>query len=340
MKRFPGDSIFDGVSPIDARGATSFSESPAPGAGVIRRDRFVPRYDAFFPEYFLSAIQTEHLIRDISPITTDVFGTTRHGRRTRPAGGKAPGVWVTETNMDATGTGLRGAEVQHMQAKAALRYFTSFVNKGVSAVHLFAVKGDGLALVDPTQPDGGPALRAIRRLNESLAGATAIRRPRPLSLLKISDRHNHRQFNGNGTAAHPPLYNRDVLGFFPFQIRSGEYAAAVYVMTRNIAKPLAPERYWLTIGGLRSSRVRATASDPLTGERVPVKVRRLSPTRVRVSMPVDRLPADAAPGSGPGDGGVTACQAPPDLAPQGTSDVHRPRTRALAALRGPRAGRR
>ena len=39
---------------------------------------------AFFPEYWLSGLQTETLIRDLSPVTTYVYGTP-HGRHTAPA---------------------------------------------------------------------------------------------------------------------------------------------------------------------------------------------------------------------------------------------------------------
>ncbi len=68
---------------------------------------------------------------------------------------------------------LTPGDVQHLQAKAALRYYTAFVNKGVSAVHLFAVKGENLALVDPADPAGGETPRAIRRLTAALRPARA-----------------------------------------------------------------------------------------------------------------------------------------------------------------------
>ncbi len=139
------------------------------------------------------------------------------------------------------------------------------------------------------------------RLTRSLDGAQELRRTKPLKLHRISDRHDHRQFAGDGTKGHPPLYNRDVLGFFPFQVRRGEYVAAVYVMTRNLAKPyrrgahpgrfdLPPERYTLDIGGLNASHLAAHATDPLTGKTVPVKARGLGGERVRVRLPVTDSP--------------------------------------------------
>jgi hypothetical protein len=321
MQRFPRDTWVDGGSPLDALGRTDFSERGAPGGGVLRKDRFVPRYDAWFPEYFLSAIQTESMIRDLSPITNDVYGTL-HGRRASPRGGGAPGVWITEANLDPTGAAPPGGVITerdrlHLQAKAALRYYTAFASKGVRAIDLFAVKGGNLALVNggffdavrragwgyPGNDAGGEMPRAVRRLSGALAGAKRLRRTRPLSLLRVSDRHNHRQFRGDGTRSHPPLYDRDVLAFFPFQLRRGRYVAAVYVMTRNLAKvqrrgaladphryDLRPERFRLRIGGFRSSRVRASATDPLTGASVRVRVRRLGRGRIELSMPVTDSP--------------------------------------------------
>ena len=132
---------------------------PQPTAGATTSS---PTYDAFFPEYYLNAIQTEHLIRDLSPFTTSLYGTP-HGRFTAPPGGQPPTMWITEWNLDPAGAdpsnpanlggaplpNLTDSDIEHMHAKSALRYLTSVVSKGVSAVHLFAAKHGSLALVDP-----------------------------------------------------------------------------------------------------------------------------------------------------------------------------------------------
>ncbi len=208
IKRFPRDSVFNFLEPLDALGRKSYDQQTSPQGELVRRDRFVPRYDALFPEYILTAIQTETLIRDISPITNDVSGTP-HGRKTHPRGAAPPTVWITEANLDPTGADpsdptnpggsiarLTRRDVEHLQAKAALRYYTAFVNKGVSAVHLFAVKGGAtLSLVNPGfferlrrsggqypgADAGGETPRAVRRLvrgavrsRASHADATAV----------------------------------------------------------------------------------------------------------------------------------------------------------------------
>lgn len=293
-RSFPRDQGFDGIRPLDGRGR------PAGRLDAQGRwhDSFVPRYDAFFPEHYLTAIQTEHLVRDLSPITTDVYGTP-HGRRTRPAGGRPPKVWLTETGLDPNG--IPRTVLPRFKAKATLRYLTSWINKGAAAVYLFAAgNADGpWALVDRRARRGGPALRSLRRLTRTLrAGRRPITRRVSVTLRAVSDTHGHRQFNGDGTRAHPPLYNRDVLGFFPYQVSNRRVAIALYVMTRDLLEPyrrrlpvgrarrydLPAERYRLTIAGVRRLPRALRATDPLRGKRVAVRLVRRSPNRLVVDI--------------------------------------------------------
>jgi hypothetical protein len=293
-KRFPERAVFNGIRPLDAWGR------PAGRLDAEGRwhDEFVPRYHAFFPEYYLTAIQTEHLVRDLSPITTHVYGTP-HGRRTRPAGGRPPKVWLTETGLDPNG--VPRTVLPRFKAKATLRYLTSWINKGAAAVYLFAAgNADGpWALVDQRARRGGPALRALRRLTRTIrAGRRPITRRVSVRLRAVSDTHGHRQFNGDGTRAHPPLYNRDVLAFFPYQVSNSRVAVALYVMTRDLLKPyrrglpawrarrydLPAERYRLTIAGVRRLPRALRATDPLRGKRVPVRVVRRSRNRLVVDI--------------------------------------------------------
>ncbi len=328
IRRFPADTILNEITPLDAAGRPSFEEEELPNGDAARRDEFVPEYDAFFPEYILTGIQTESLIRDLSPITTDVYGTP-HGRDARPPGGSPPAVWITEANLDPTGADpadpsnvgagpidrLTAADVAHLQAKAALRYYTAFVNKGVSAVHLYAVKGDNLALVDPGFFDqladsggsypgddaGGETTRAVGRLAAALDGSRRMPATRPLTLEAVSDDHGNIQFDGDGTAAHPPLMDREVTAFFPFQVRPGRYVAAAYVMTRSLAKPygedggpgrfdLPEAAFRLRIGGLGGPEVRVSATDPLSGSQVPVEITTRTANSITIEVPLTDSP--------------------------------------------------
>jgi hypothetical protein len=268
-------------------------------------DPFAPAYRSFFPEYYLSGIQTESLIRDLSPITTDIYGIP-HGRYTKPAaGGAPPQIWVTETNIVPGGSGVdTAADKRHLQAKAALRTLTSFVNKGVSALYFYAVGDNDFSMVDPAASGGGETMLAIRRLIASMSGPGGGSGARSLTLDGIADNHDHMQFAGDGTAAHPPLYNRDVLAFLPFQADANRFVVAAYVMTRDMGKvykpsaptsdvtryDLPPERYRLTVGGVRGYRLTASATDPLTGGSVPVTVVSRTASQVVLDVPLTDSP--------------------------------------------------
>jgi hypothetical protein len=245
----------------------------------------------------------DNLIRDISPITTTLNGV-EHGRSTHPSGAAPPGVWVTEMNIDPAGApaGMQPSNRLHFQAKAALRTLVSFVNKGVSNVDLFAAKDGNFGLVAdsffaslasgyPGDTAGGEVMDSVRRLMAGFDGAVPLAQPRQLSLLELGDYAGNRQFAGDGSADHPPLYNRDVFAFLPFQVSDKRFVIPVYVMTTNLAKPdMAAETYRLTIGGVLGSGVKVSASDPLTGASVAVKLVSTASDRIVVELPVTDSP--------------------------------------------------
>jgi len=315
LRSFPRKAVFDQLRPLDARGRPEGRRDPK-GAW---HDAFVPSYTAFFPEYALSAIQTETMVRDLSPIETSIYGTA-HGRYTHPKGAPAPTVWITELNVDplARNPKFSARDVRHVQAKAVLRSLTAYVNKGVSALHFYAANDPRYGLVDPAflraagtaagadrgDATGGKTMTAVRRLVGALDGARPLRRPRRISLSAISDTHGHRQFDGDGTAAHPPLYDRDVLGFFPYQLDAHRFVIPVYVMTRdlghvydggsNASDPrrldLPAASFRLNIGAVNGIGARVGASDPLTGATVPVKVVGRSRRGLVVDIPATDSP--------------------------------------------------
>jgi hypothetical protein len=298
--RFPQDAVFNGVRPLDALGRPEGWRDPA----GRWHDSFVPTYTAFFPEYYLTGIQTETMIRDLSPITTPVYGTP-HGRFTHPPGAPAPTVWVTETALDPGR--VPASALPCFKAKEALRYLTSWVNKGAGAVYLFAA-GDAdrpYGLVDTRSPAGGAALRALGRLTRTLhAGAGPITRRRSVGLASVADRADRTQFGGDGTPAHPALHDRDAVGFFPYQVSNRRVAIATYVMTRDLKhvyRPrlpggdprrydLPPETFRLTITGVRGLGAHLRATDPATGKRVPIRVLRRRAGTLVVQLPLTDSP--------------------------------------------------
>jgi hypothetical protein len=288
--RFPDDAVFGDVQPLDAEGRPDGTRE-----GDRWLDRFVPRYTAFLPEYALTAIQTETLVRDLSPLTTKIYGVP-HGRFTHPRGGRPPQVWITESNLDpgaALGGDNSGALThveRHLQAKSALRALVAYVNKGVHAFFFYAARDRRLGLIDPRDPGGGETIAAIRRLVRAFDGAQRLRHVQPLSLLRIGDFSNGVQFTGDGTPAHPPLYDRDVLAFLPFQVTPRRYVVAAYVMTRDITRRYRPRRFRLTIGGLDRCDMRVSLSDPLLVRRQHVRVVACSRRAVTVDVPLSDSP--------------------------------------------------
>ena len=252
----------------------------------------------FFPEYFLTGIQTETLMRDLSPIQTPVDGVP-HGATTHPPGGPAPANWVTEVNLDAAVArrlGMPAADIPELQAKAALRFYLAYAGEGAAAVDLFAAGGGGCCqLVSPGflaaaaagggypgDAAGGRPLAAVARMVASLHGATAVAAVAPLTLTAVASADGAA---GQPTGGGPPLPNRDVLAFLPFQVTARRYVAAVYVMTHNLARrytarpaadqtpyDLPPERFRLTIGGVDGRRARVALTDPLSGSVQPLSV--------------------------------------------------------------------
>lgn len=305
LQRFPKAALYNGTKPVDALGKPSFHT-----VGGEKRDDFVPIYDALFPEYFLSAIQTETMVRDLAPWTNKITGVV-HGRGAHPPGSAPPQVWLTEAGIDPSGADpsipgnsglphLSDADVLRLHAKSVLRMLVAFVNKGVGAVYPYGVEGGNLALVDPNfmsalakgypgDHAGGPVMDAVGRLVAAFDGSVPNPRVQPLSLLRIAQEGNHAQFKGDGTPAHPTLFDRDVLAFFPFEVRPGRYVVPVYVMTRDLLEPLGQENFELTIGGV-PQHAKVSATDPLTGTGVPVRVVSQSGSRLEVRMPVTDSP--------------------------------------------------
>ena len=280
-REFPAGAALDGNRPVNALG-----QPEGTSASGRWMDSFVPSYRAFFPEYYLSGIQTETLVRDLSPIATTI-GRVLHGRYTNPPGAfVSPELWITETALPPGSHINTPADKRHLQAKATLRDLAAFVNKGVSALYFYAVADGDWAMVDPAAAGGGETMTAVRRFTDAMTGPAALTASRSLTLKAIADRDDHVQFAGDGTPQHPPLYNREVVAFLPFQADENRFVVPSYVMTRDMSKvytpdapasdptryDLPPETYRLTVGGLNADRLTARATDPLTGGSVPVTI--------------------------------------------------------------------
>ncbi len=308
---FPQQAIINFDWPVDALGNADYFVN----AQGYSQDTFIPSFTSYFPEYYLTGIQTETLMRSLSPISTTIYGTP-FGDTTHPVDAQTPANWITETNLDATNAtalGMPDADLPDLQTKTALRDYLAYASEGAQAVDLYAAAGGGCCGLipqsffdavdaDPTSypgdSAGGPVMAAVSRMMATTAGAQPISSPRQLTLTAIaSDNDSDVQFQGNGTAAYPPLYNRDVLAFFPFQVSADKFVAGVYVMTRDLAQyytstpapgqtpyDLPPENFRLTIGNVDGATATVALTDPLTATSQPATIVSRTATQIVVQL--------------------------------------------------------
>jgi len=272
---------------------------------------FIPTYQSLFPEYWLTGTSTETLIRDIAPFTTYIYRFP-HGRQVAPPGGVPLQKWVTEFDMRPRGavlgpdeatpqTGaaatLSPADSAHFQAKVILRSLIANVAKGISREYhgLVALSEGGFLKALEADPShypgdasGGETMSAMHAMLSQFQGPGPGGALRQLTLGSITQVGNHAQFAGDGTAAHAPLYDRDVLAVFPFQSSPTHFVVPLYVMTRDLltlyrpgASPgdihrfdLPSESFRVTLGNLPEAATPPSVSayDPLLQSTTPARL--------------------------------------------------------------------
>ena len=183
------------------------------------------------------------------------------------------------------------AQALRLKAKTTARYLAFFLNKGVERLQLFGALEKDLwlgivqdnfaeyAMKNRTYPldDAlftSPALFVMRRMAATMREGVDPKLGvcRAIEVESITDAHDHYQFPGDGTAALPSLYNREVLAILPFQVHAHKFVIAYYVMTRDVTKDLAPEQYTVTFSGLKGTTAKVRVYDPLKDREVPVEV--------------------------------------------------------------------
>jgi hypothetical protein len=269
----------------------------------------VPNYTALLPEYFATAIQTETLLRDSAPFNTNIYETV-HGRFGRGKD-KPVSMWITEVNIQPKEVGVNDpTAARALKAKSAARYFSFFLNKGISKLQLYsAAEGDGKDIgfsllqenfiryaeknaVYPVDDAAytSPALLVTRRITDLFKRELDPRltRTRPLEVRSVRDTHNHVQFAGVG--GQPPLYNREVLSVLPYQVNKKRFIVGYYVMTRDVRLTLEPEEYTVELGGLNPVGAELSVYDPFTNAIVPLNVHALGPNKLVVSLSATDYP--------------------------------------------------
>lgn len=197
-----------------------------------------------------------------------------------------------------------------VKAKTTARYFCFFLNKGVTRVHLYAAADRDKALgivkenflnyaaqpnaVYPTDDTSytSPAIAVVACIVAKISQQVDpnLTSTRPLQVVSISDTHDHYQFAGDGTAAHPNLYNRDVFAFLPFQVNPRRFIIPYYVMTRDVMKNLPPEQFTVRIKGFKGEGASVTAYDPINDREVPVVVNGKEPDSLNLILTATDYP--------------------------------------------------
>jgi hypothetical protein len=197
---------------------------------------------------------------------------------------------------------MSSADRVHFHAKALLRSLVAMVSKGISREYFFAAQAGGLSLVGdeffsalnahpgayPGDQLGGEIMTGFHNLLTHLQGPGQTGAPRQLQLVSITQNGNHAQFAGDGTAAHPSLYDREVLAVFPYQASPTHFLIPVYVMTRNLLtlyRPSAPggditrfdlpeEAFRITLANLPETKAppAVSAYDPLRDRETPARL--------------------------------------------------------------------
>jgi hypothetical protein len=302
---FPRNAAINSIRPLDALGASDSTTSNAPYT-----PKFTPSFASALPEYFLTAIQTETVVRDLAPFATEIYGVP-HGRAVGPPGGAPVETWMTEYNLNTNtlfplgaddpdryiGT-ASAAEKERLQAVIALRSLVSMTAKGMARMYFYAAAHSaGYSLVSdrfmnalnaasgayPGDSFGGETMDALRRLLTRFRGPGPDGPTRRLELRAIAQEGDQAQFAGDGSAAHPDLYDRDLLAVFPFQSSPTRFVIPVYVMTPNLTTvypgsahrfDLPDQRFRITLGNLPASAQPPTvaAYDPMRDAETPARL--------------------------------------------------------------------
>ncbi len=295
----------------------------------------MPHFQSLFPEYYLTALSTETAVRDLSPFTTEVYGLA-HGREVGPQGGAPVQKWMTEYNLSpakatvlgpdestpATGPAaqLTPADRTHFQAKALLRSLVAMVSKGMTREYFFHAAPGPLSLISenfstaltahpttyPGDAAGGETMRAFHNLLTHFQGPGPTGPPRQLHLTSITQTGNHAQFTGDGTTAHPNLYDREMLAVLPFQASPTRYVIPIYVMTLNLLTlyqptapttdihryDLPPETFHITLTNLPPTTTPPTITtyDPLLNQTTPTHLTTYTPGTATIEITATDYP--------------------------------------------------
>ncbi len=312
---YPRDNVNSSIKPLNALGENDFT-TEGTKTNPLYAPVFIPTYHSLLPESYLTGTQTETVVRDIAPLTTSINGVP-HGRNVTTPGGTALQTWMTEYNINTNtlfpanpenpinydGSKVSAAQASRLQAEILLRSLVSMINKGMTREYFYAAAHEeGFNLIGenfmktldakpstyPGDELGGETMTAFRDMLSRFQGPGPTGGARQLELLSVAQEGNHAEFNGDGTAAHPNLFDMEVLAVFPFQSAPTQFVIPVYVMTPNLTTvynsnepessltrfDLPNESFRITLGNLPETIDPPTVSayDPIRNESTPARL--------------------------------------------------------------------
>ena len=194
------------------------------------------------------------------------------------------------------------------------------VSKGMTREYFFHAAPGALSLINenfstalaahpntyPGDTLGGETMSAFHNLLTQFQGPGPTGIPRQLKLLSITQTGNHAQFTGDGTPAHPNLYDREILAVLPFQSSPTRFVIPIYVMTLNLLtlyEPTAPtndihrfdlphETFHITLTNLPPTTTppTITAYDPLRNETTPTHLTTYTPGTATIEIAATDYP--------------------------------------------------
>ena len=251
-----------------------------------------PKTEIRMPEGWAHTfVQTESLMRLLNPEAR---------RKRKPQGVGRFFHYMTEHGVappECGATDERGAWL--LKAKTVLRAFCFWLNKGIDVLHYFCAYGEkpsDMGLL-PTNLKQLPTdarfesvatlpMKALRNLTKTFADSRPLASIRQLSVDVVALGKQTPIYKVAGKT----LWQRDVFAFLPFQCHERKFVVAVYTMTYDVMKPMAEERYRLTIANLGGMPRSVRCYDPLTDKTVPIIVRQRDKGTLVVEVTVTDYP--------------------------------------------------
>ncbi len=220
-------------------------------------------------------IQTECIMRLLNP----------EARKTHPPGTDRFYHYMTEHGVAPAELGITDpAQSFHIKTLCLLRSLCLWMNKGIDQLDYFCAydekpEGMGVLPVDflKLPPDSKfddvatEPMRALRTLVKAFDGAEGIEQATPLTVGVTELGESLKIFDGDGTAAHQPLWQREAVAVLPWQLTRTKFVVAAYLMTYDVTKSVGEQPYRLAIDGLPGTRRIVEYVDPTSKRKLDVR---------------------------------------------------------------------